>query len=102
MVIERVGTGRDDRVEWARVGRVEFSKTGKTLYYDGRVLRGNGMSWYSDTATGESFIVRRAPRRFKGRSSLAVEIDENVRVEFWTTIREEPNRSHERTVRAND
>src|SRR3954465_13123901 len=30
---------RPERTESARIGRVGFSKTGKTLYYDGKVLQ---------------------------------------------------------------
>jgi hypothetical protein len=101
MYIARLDPGRDTRIEWARIGRVKFSKTGRTLYYAGRVLRGQG-PWYSDTVTGESFWVHPAPRRFKYPSSVPAEIDEGVRVEFWTTIREEPHRVHERIVRASD
>jgi hypothetical protein len=90
---------RGDRVEWARIGRVTFSKSGRTLYYDGRVLRGIGQPWYLDVATGERFWIHRAPKRFKFPTSIPAEIDEDVRTEFWTEIREEPHRVHERIVR---
>ena len=99
--IARLDSGPEERIEWARIGRVKFSKTGRTLYYDGRVLPG-GQPWYSDTETGESFWIHPAPRRFKYPSSIPAEIDEDVRVEFWTTIRDEPQRVHERIIRSND
>jgi len=89
-------------VEWARIGRVKFSKTGRTLYYAGRVLKSHGPPWYYDSETGDEFWIHPAPRRFKARGSVPAEIDEDVRVEFWTTIREEPRRVHERTIRPND
>lgn len=102
MYIARLDPGRDDRIQWARIGRVSFSKTGRTLYYDGRVLQGHGAPWYCDVDTEESFWIHPAPRRFKFPSSIPAEIDEDVRVDFWTTIREEPHRVHERVIRSND
>jgi hypothetical protein len=102
MYIARIDSGPETRIQWARIARVKFSKTGRTLYYDGRVLRGHGQPWYEDTETRESFWIHPAPRRFKYPSSIPAEIDEDVRVEFWTTIREEPQRVHERIIRSND
>jgi hypothetical protein len=90
MYIVRMDSGPETRIQWARIGRVKFSKTGRTLYYDGRVLRSHGQPWYYDTETGESFSIHPAPRRFKYPSSIPAEVDEDVQVEFWTTIREEP------------
>src|SRR5215210_1058083 len=58
MYIARLGPGGD--AEWARIGRVAFSKTGRTLYYAGRELRGMGQPWYRDEGTGETFHVQRA------------------------------------------
>jgi hypothetical protein len=75
-----------------------LSKTGRTLYYDGRELRGIGQPWYQDTETGEDFWIHPAPKRFKKHTSIPAEIDEDVRVEFWTAIREEPERVHERII----
>lgn len=50
---EDSGTG----TQWARIGRVRFSKTGRTLYYAGRELAGMGQPWYRDAETGEQFHV---------------------------------------------
>ena len=36
---------------------------------------------------------------FKNHTSIPAEIDEDVRAEFWTAIREEPKRVHERIIR---
>jgi hypothetical protein len=44
----------EGETHWARIGRVTFSKSGRTLYYAGRELRGMGRPWYVDTETGES------------------------------------------------
>lgn len=102
MYIARLDAGPEDRIQWARIGRVSFSKTGRTLYYDGRVLHGRGAPWYYDEDAEESFWIHPAPARFKYPSSIPAEIDEDVRVEFWTTIREEPHRIKEHVVRSND
>jgi hypothetical protein len=61
MYIEAVGEGQ--RPEWARIGRVSLSKTGKTLFYRGHSLHGIGRSWYrraeSESSTGSSRSGRR-------------------------------------------
>lgn len=92
------------RTNWARIGRVRASKSGRTLYYDGRELRGEGQPWYADAATGETFHVQRARPdgldRSEGRKrgSFPVEIDDDVREQYWTQIRGEPKRCHEGVV----
>jgi hypothetical protein len=81
----------------ARIGRVVFSKTGATLYYQGRSLqslKGGGFkSNYFDIATGEHFWIS-GPKK-NGEDSLyatniPTEIDEDVREEYWTEIRKKP------------
>jgi len=84
----------------ARIGRVTFSsKTRKTLSYRGhefRSLKGSGFkSNYFDAATGEEYWIS-GPRR-DGADRLygervPVEIDEDVREEYWTKIRGLPER----------
>lgn len=78
----------------ARIGRVELTKLGKTIYYRGRTfrtLRGRGFKAnYYDIDTGDYFWIS-GPRR-DGADRLygervAVEIDEDVRAEYWTKIR---------------
>ena len=88
----------------ARIGRVTFSKTGRTLYYGGRAfqsLKGMGVtkSNYRDIETGEEFWIS-GPRR-DGADRLygeptPVEIDEDVREEYWREIRGNPSRAAER------
>jgi hypothetical protein len=86
----------------ARIGRVSFSKTGRTLYYDGKSfqsLKGAGFkSNYYDIETGEEYWIS-GPRkdgadRLYGEPS-PVEVDEGVREEYWTQIRSQPSRSDE-------
>jgi hypothetical protein len=96
MYIESKATGLTGE---ARIGRVSFSKTGRTLYYRGRAfqsLRGSGFKAnYYDVATGEEYWIS-GPRK-DGADRLygepvPVEIDEAVREEYWTRIRSEPQR----------
>jgi hypothetical protein len=81
----------------ARIGRVTFSKTGKTLYYQGRTfqsLKGCGFKAnYVDVATGEEYWISGpkkdgTDRLYGGRSP--VEIDDEVREEYWRSIRGVP------------
>jgi hypothetical protein len=77
-----------------RIGPVTFSKTGATLYYQGRSLqslKGGGFkSNYFDIETGEHFWIS-GPKK-NGEDALyatnvPIEIDEDVREEYWTEIR---------------
>ena len=87
----------------ARIGRVSFSKSGRTLYYRGqrfRSLKGAGFkSNYYDVDSGDDYWIsgpkRRGGDRLYGGSS-PVEIDEDVRVEYWTEIRRHPERIESR------
>src|SRR4051794_29912738 len=78
----------------ARIGRVEFSKTGRTLYYRGQTfksLRGDGFEAnYYDVDTGDHYWIS-GPRkdgadRLYGER-LPTKIDADVREEYWTEIR---------------
>ncbi len=99
MYIESKGEGLTGP---ARIGRVTFSKTGATLRYAGREfqsLKGHGSKAnYFDLETGVHYWIS-GPRkdgtdRLYGER-LPVEIDEDVREEYWTTIRGQPEH-HER------
>jgi hypothetical protein len=90
----------DDLSGPARIGRVTFSKTGRTLYYRGRTfqsLKGSGFKAnYIDVATGEHYWIS-GPRkdgadRLYGEA-LPVEIDDDVRAEYWSHIRGQPTRA---------
>ena len=81
----------------ARIGRVTFSKTGSTLYYGGksfRSLKGQGFkSNYYDVETGDEYWIS-GPRtdgadRLYGER-LPVAIDDDVRLEYWTDVRQQP------------
>jgi hypothetical protein len=86
----------------ARIGRVTFSKTGRTLYYQGhkfQSLKGAGFkSNYYDVDTGEDYWIS-GPKRNGGDAlyggSTPIEIDEDVREEYWRDIRRQPDRVRE-------
>ena len=82
--------------EGGRIGRVTFSKSGRTLRYsdhsfqtlDGRGYKEN----YFDTESGERYWIS-GPRR-DGNDALypmSIEIDEDVREEYWCEIRKQPD-----------
>ena len=102
MFIAELGDANSETL-WARIGRVSFSKTGRTLHYDGHELTG-GKGEYHDAKTGQRFHIQRARvdglDRSEGRKrgSFRVEIDEDARVEYWGQIRNEPSRSHESVI----
>ena len=81
----------------ARIGRVTFSKSGKSLSYRGRTFQrlggGGGLkSNYFDVETGEEFWIS-GPRkdgrdRLHAQSTRAVDIDADVVEEYWREIRD--------------
>jgi hypothetical protein len=81
----------------ARIGRVTFSRTGATLRYRGKSfqsLKGSGFKAnYYCVETGEHYWIS-GPRRDGTdrlyKSDWPVEIDEDVRAEYWTEIRKRP------------
>ncbi len=86
----------------ARIGRVSFSKTGRTLYYGGHTfqsLKGAGFkSNYYCVETGDDYWIS-GPKRRGGDAlyggSTPIGIDEDVREEYWRDIRRQPERVHE-------
>jgi hypothetical protein len=102
MYIERKAGGLTGA---ARIGRVTFSKSGKTLYYRGRAfrsLKGAGFkSNYYDVETRESYWISGCRKDGADRlygERVPVEIDEDVREEYWAEIRETPQHKHERVT----
>jgi hypothetical protein len=82
----------------ARIGRVTFNRTGRTIYYGDQVFRrifgGGFKSNYIEESTGEDYWISGCKRRggdslYGGR--VPIEIDEDVREEYWTTIRNLPD-----------
>ena len=92
MYIEYKGEGI---VGPARIGRVRFSKTGRSLYYGGREfasLNGAGFkSNYLDVETREEYWISGCKK--DGTDALystLVEVDEDAREEYWLQIRNKP------------
>ena len=82
-----------------RIARVSFSKTGKTIYYDGKsllTLSGYALKAnYFDEDTYEEYWISN-PRR-DGNDSLfpmKIEIDSDAREEYWSDIRKLPENSN--------
>jgi hypothetical protein len=83
----------------ARIGRVTFNKTGRTIFYREQIFRrivgGGFKSNYLDEVTGEDYWISGPKRRGGDRmygSALPVAVDEDVRVEYWRDIRSQPDR----------
>jgi hypothetical protein len=88
----------------ARIGRVTFSKTGKTIYYGGKTfgrLGGAGFKAnYFDEESREEYWIS-GPKK-NGEDGLygprPTPIDEDVREEYWTLIRKLPEKKHRKTT----
>lgn len=91
MYIEYKGAGLAGS---AWIGRVSFSQTGKTVYYRDLVLQSSksGYKWnHFDVETGERYWISGCKK--KGDDTLypgIIEIDEDVREEYWLKIRNKP------------
>jgi hypothetical protein len=94
MYIEYKGDGLSGP---ARIGRVSFSKSGKTIYYGGKKfqsLKGAGFKAnYVDIETGDEYWISGCKRDGSDRlygERIPVEIDDDAREEYWTEIRGQP------------
>jgi hypothetical protein len=82
----------------ARIGRVNFSRTGRTLYYRDQTfqsLKGQGYKAnFFELSTGDTFWISGPKRDGSDRlygERVAVEIDDDVREEYWSDIRSLPH-----------
>jgi hypothetical protein len=87
MYIENKETGE------AHIGRVTFSRTMQTVYYQDKVLQRGGSASikgnFFDVATNEEYWVS-GPKKRGGDAHyerVTLLIDEDVKEEYWTTIR---------------
>ncbi len=78
----------------ARIGRVSFSRTGRSIYYKGKAFQSLGGSGiganYFDVETGEQYWISGPKRSGADRhwaGSGPVEIDPDVADEYWRDIR---------------
>lgn len=104
MFIENKSDG-DGLTGPARIGRVEFSKTGKTIYYKGAELQSlKGLGYkanYFDVNTNENYWVS-GPKK-NGQDTLypdTIIIDEDVREEYWRDIRGLGDEYQQETLRS--
>lgn len=81
----------------ARIGRVSFSRTGRTLHYRGQrfqSLKGAGFkSNYVDLDSGEAYWISGPKKDGSDRlygERLPTPIDDDVTDEYWTVIRGVP------------
>lgn len=88
----------------ARIGLVTFSKTGKTVYYNGKsYARSSGSnSNHFEEETGHRYWITGPKKNGLNRnySNRSIEIDENVREQYWAEIRKQPEHRHKSTTRA--
>jgi hypothetical protein len=94
-----VSSGEANLTGPARIGRVTFSKTGRSLTYCGRTFsKATGFKANYCAEGGEWFWIS-GPKKRGGDSlyatNIATEIDEDVREEYWTEIRKQPERKNE-------
>ncbi|MDF1662460.1 MAG: 1-deoxy-D-xylulose-5-phosphate synthase [Planctomycetota bacterium] len=79
----------------ARIGRVRFSKTGRTVYYGTLTLKktkGYKCNHY-DEATSEDYWISGCHKN--GNDPLyptMIHVDADVQEEYWTEIRKKPER----------
>ena len=88
----------------ARIGRVNFTKSGKGIYYQGRLfltLSGHGFKAnFFDAETGDHYWISGCKKKGEDRLySGLIEIDPDVREEYWTEIRGMPARSGQKVIR---
>jgi hypothetical protein len=85
-----------------RIGRVEFSQTGRTLYYRGKTFKPvRGYKYnYVDAESGEEYWISGCKKR--GGDTLyggIILIDDDVREQYWTSIRDRPDCKDLRVVK---
>ena len=101
MYIER----KDDSISGsARIGRVTFSKSGQSLYYAGcrfETLSGQGFKAnYFNVELGEEYWISGC--KANGRDRLypgTIEIDADVREEYWIEVRNQPQNQRQNSIR---
>jgi hypothetical protein len=81
----------------ARIGRVKFSKTGLSIHYNDKTFRrlgGQGFKAnYFDSETEEEYWISGCKKNGLDRlygERLPIYIDDDVREEYWTVIRNLP------------
>ena len=93
MYIECKGEGLTGE---ANIGRVTFTITKRGLHYNGKTFQKMGSGFkanYYETETGEEYWISGYKKDGSDRlygERLPIYIDEDVRIEYWTEIRNLP------------
>ena len=89
----------------ARIGRVTFSESRRTIYYRGRSLQslnGNGYKAnYFNIESGLEYWISNCKKN--GNDTLypgTIEIDDDAREEYWQEIRKQPENVHVKQIRS--
>jgi hypothetical protein len=99
MYIERKA---DSLTGEARIGRVSFSKTLRTMYYDGKEFSKTKSGFKHnciDVETGEEYWISGCKKNGNDTlygGNIPIPIDEDARAAYWTTIRNMPNLSEKK------
>ncbi len=98
-------SGESGIVGPARIGRVSFSKSGKSIKYNDKTfksLKGAGFKAnYYELESGDEYWISGC--RKDGKDALYntdVEIDEDILEEYWVSIRKQPQNLKMRQFRA--
>ena len=87
----------------ARIGRVTFSKSGRSYHYNGRLykkMKGGFKANCFDSETGKEYWISGCKKNGKDRLySGTVDIDDDVREEYWTEIRKLPEKKNQSVIR---
>lgn len=88
-------SGENNLIGIARIGRVKFSKTGKSIHYQGKTFaRFSGFKAnYFDTETGDAYWISGCKKDGSDRlygERLPILIDEDAKEEYWVNIRNKP------------
>jgi hypothetical protein len=97
--------GENNLIGVARIGRVTYSKSGSSVHYDGRTfqtLNGQGFKAnYFDVESGEDYWISGCKKDGNDRlygERLPIYIDEDVREEYWTEIRNLPEQKNVKVI----
>ncbi|HUK87780.1 MAG TPA: hypothetical protein VLT85_08960 [Terriglobales bacterium] len=86
----------------ARIGRVKFSQSGRSLYYRNLTLQKSkgGKKWNCfDVESGDAYWVSGCKKNGGDRLYCGpVEIDDDVREEYWVGIRKMPEKKAQRVI----
>ncbi len=102
MYIERKGRRDHSDNAPARIGKVTFTKSGKTICYRGKTYsRANlGCGNYREKGSGDEYWISGCKRNGGDRLFPGIiEIDDDVREEYWTEIRRKPECKKQAVIR---